>query len=283
MARASRIRECFLDPKLNQERFRYLNKEMSGGERNLYHLYWDELVNLYGTRVEYFTYQYDTSLSGHNSIYGEHTTARFTGPISFNMLVNIPSEALMLSKFGYDMNADFTGIVTVADWRSIYGTSLNDEPKSGDVIRLAETGWRTEGTPDTTTNLLSAICTNQTPAQNGTMTQSTHEFEWIRCPWIFEITERAHLDFSGNNNILLGHYVWLLKGKRFDYSYQPGIEPECHMGDVNDEERTGLLPGGSQDPSPPKEYPGNANDEARKEWDYDEGYTRRPTTEYGGY
>jgi hypothetical protein len=280
---ASRLLRCSTDPKQNQEAFRYLNKNTTEGERNLYHLYWDEMVNLYGTRVEYFTYQYDTSLSGHNPIYGEHTTANFTGPIVFNMLVNIPSESLMLSKFGYDMNADFTGVVTVADWRRIFGTSINAEPKSGDVIRLFETGWRTPDAPDTTANLLSAICSNRTPAQNATLTTTVSDYDWIRCPWIFEITERDHQDFSAANNMLLGHYIWVLKGKRFDFSYQPGIDQECHMGDVGEEKQTGILPGGSQPESPAKDYPGNVDDISNEIWNYDDGYTKRPTKEYGGY
>jgi len=283
---ASRIRDCSIDPKINQERFRYLNKDESGSERNLYHLYWDEMVNLYGTKVEVYIYNYDTSEQGHNSIYGEHTTARFAEPITINMLVNIPTESLMLSKFGYDMNSDFVGIVTVADWRSTFGSAMSAEPKSGDVVRLVEAGWREDDAPDTVQTVLSAICDNETPGNNGTFTPPEDtDYSWIRCPWIFEITERDHQDFSGSNNMLMGHYIWVLKGKRFDYSYQPGIKPECHMDVVGDETFTGIMSGGSQPVSPEKLYPGNANDKGRQVWDYEDVDKRknRNTDIYGGY
>jgi len=266
----SRLTNCSPDVKSNQEKFRYLNKENSGSERDLQYIYWDELVNLYGTKVHYYVYDYDTSLSGHDSIYGEHVTASFSDPIEINILANIPSEALMLSKFGYDMNSDFVGIVTIADWQSKFGVGLDFEPKSGDVIKLVETGWPAGVAPDGSEDLKTILCENRTPDSNGTYTTSASGLEWIRCPWIFEITERDHQDFSGANNMLMGHYIWMLKGKRFDYSYQPGIDPECHMDDVNDETFTGILSGGSQIPSDGKVYPGNANDRGREVWDYDD-------------
>ena len=279
---ASRIRECSINPKNNQDHFRYLNKDRTSGERDLFHSYWDELVNLYGTKVEVYVYNYD--IDKHNSIYGEHTTANFSQPLTINMLVNIPTESLMLSKFGYDMNSDFVGIVTVTDWRSTFGTAMSAEPKSGDVVRLMEAGWREEDTHNTTETLLSAICVNQTPDNNGTFTTDTSAYNWIRCPYIFEITERDHQDFSGSNNMLMGHYIWVLKGKRFDYSYQPDIAPECHLGPVTDETFNGILSGGSQPPSEPV-YNGDANEKSKDVWDYSDGENRksRNTDIYGGY
>jgi len=279
---ATRIRNCDPNPSNNQENTRYLNTNTTGNERDLYHLYWDELVNLYGTRVEYFRYNY--SLTSHDALYGEEPTARFSGPYNINIMCDIPSEALLLSKFGYDTNAEFNAVVTVANFEEVFGD--NAEPKSGDVIRLIETGWKEKDNPPSGVDLLSALCMNMTPGSGATFTYTVSDYEWVRCPQIYEITERDHQDFSTQNNFLFGHYIWMLKGKRFDYSYQPGIEPECHQGVVGEETFTGRLSGGAsgEPQSEDKDYPGNIDDYSNDTiWDYSSGNETRPDNVYGNY
>ena len=111
--------------------------------------------------------------------------------------------------------------------------------------------------------------TSVNPTSNTEGDAISGSARWVRCPQIFEVTDRAHQDMTLNTNTLLGHYVWVIKAKRFDYYYQPGIDPECHMGDVGEETRTGLLSGYNQDQSADKAYPGNIKDESNTIWDYD--------------
>ena len=50
----------------------------------------------------------------------------------------------------------------------------------------------------------------------------------------FEITERLDQDVNQINQ-LLGHYVWLIKAKRHDYSFEPGLSPEAVSDQVDDD------------------------------------------------
>jgi len=284
--KSSRIR-CTTWDKLNSGNgndcnpypYRPLDKDNNANERLLQQNYWWEHVNRSGTRVEYYTYNYQTS--AHDYLYGEQPLATFTGPANINVVINLPTDALLLSKFGLQTNADFTGIMAIKDFRDVFGNWA--EPKAGDLIRLVEAGWREQEFPTTSCDIF------QTPT---TFTTAIPVTSFMRCPQLFEITERLWQDFSINANPLLGHYVWILKGKRFDYSYQPGIIPECRNGIVGDDTLTGVLSGGVidpniQNPQPEKPYPGNADDNTRDDiWDY-KGDTRgdesRNTNPYGEY
>jgi len=44
-------------------------------------------------------------------------------------------------------------------------------------------------------------------------------------------------------NPLLGHYVWLIKGKRYDYSYEQGIDKEGELQQLTDDTYHGGLSG----------------------------------------
>lgn len=257
---------------------RPLNKNVNANERRLQQEYWWEYINHFGTRVDYYTYDY--SLTGHDYLYGEHPNATFSGPLKINMITIMPQDALLLSKFGLQTNSDIQAIVAIKDFKDVFG--IDAEPKSGDLIKLTEAGWRADEIPASGCNILAAV-------PPGEYTTSIPITSFVRCPQLFEITERTWQDHSLNVNTLLGHYVWVIKGKRFDYSYQPGITPECRDGVVGDDTLTGILTGGTQDPSlqnpsPEKPYPGNADDDTKDNvWDYNDGDTTRNTNPYGEY
>lgn len=291
---------CKENPRQNYESFRYLRKNNTNNERELFSIYWDELVGRYGTKVEYYTYNYDIALSGHDFVYGEHPTASFSEPLTIVALADIQSDAMLLSKFGIDTNADIMLIVTMRDYARIFGE--NAEPKSGDVIRMVEAGWDVNEVPgygsdvqEASANVLDTLCRFKDPNNAATIVypptsnlagEAISGCEvWVRSPQLFEITERKHQDFQLATNTLLGKYVWVIKGKRFDYSYQPGIEPECKMGVVGEETQTGLLSGGTQDPSDSKLYDGNIEDKSNEIWDYDDlvGDQGRDDSVYGDY
>jgi len=288
--------QCKTPPPQNFNNNRYLNKANNANERTLFESYWDELINRWNTNVEYYPYNY--SLQNQDYLYGEHTTANFETPVNIVMFADIASEAVLLSKFGIQTDADVTLIVTMSDFARIFGRDR--EPKSGDVIRLTELGWDVNEVPgygsetsSLSDNIFREICMFKGNDPATIVYPSTADSDglpisgsdvWVRCPQLFEITDRAHQDFSMRTNALLGHFVWVIKAKRFDYSYQPGIDPECRMGDVGEETQTGLLSGYGQDQSVPKVYPGNVEQDVRENiWDYENGPTARPDNIYGDY
>jgi len=277
---------CSNNLKNNWEKFRYLNKNITDNERALFANYWEELVNRYGTKAEYYVYNYSTAASAHDYLYGEQPTANYIGPFIVNVLIDIPNEALLLSKFGLQTNADFTAIITIADFQNIMGE--NNEPKSQDVVRLVEAGWESTELP-TSGEVLKQLCTMKDPDQYATINYSVTDVNFVRCPQLYEITERLWQDFGLKTTTLMGHYVWVIRGKRFDYSYQPGIIPECRQGVVSDDTRTGIATGGSQNvdfqnPQPEKPYPDNVDQDVENNiWDYNSGDTARNDNVYGKY
>ena len=56
----------------------------------------------------------------------------------------------------------------------------------------------------------------------------------------FEVTERTDQD-NAELNPLGGHYMWRLKAKRMDYSWQPGLTGERGNEQVYDDTFSGIL------------------------------------------
>ena len=304
--------------KINAEQgdspFRFTSKKKLIGPKAMIHMWWNELVSLYGTGTEYYVHGY--TLSGHDYLYGEEPTAAFSGPTYLNVLGIMESDTVLLTKFGIQTNADFTAIIP----RSLYAAKFGPEaePKSGDLIRLTEFGCDSPGAcgdpyaqeasayPLTQDQICETIFTNATstssiPASTIVISPSGYscgnpycdQLNWgkiRRCPYLFEVTQRRSENISGGYNPLMGHYVWILYCRRFDYSYEPGISPECGNQIVSDEKDIiGLQPQGPdnpdphQNPSPPKRYDQNVEDESdEKIWDYGKYPGNNPDI-YGSY
>jgi len=276
------LNSCSTSPQQNFDNSRYINKANNSNERVVFSGYWNELIGRWGTNVEYYTYNY--SLTTQDSLYGEDPVASFATPLNIVMFADIAAEAILLSKFGIQTDADLTVLVPMESYARTFGQNI--EPKSGDVIRLTELGWDVNEVPgygsatsSLSTDIFSELCLYKgnnpatlvyPPSSNSLGEAISGNDRWIRSPQLFEITDRAHQDFTLNTNMLMGHYVWVLKCKRFDYSYQPGIDQEYKMGDVGDETRTGLLSGYTQDQSPDKDYSGNIEEESDTIWDYND-------------
>ena len=93
------------------------------------------------------------------------------------------------------------------------------EPKSGDVFKLTEYGSDRPGERDGK---------------------------------LFEITERLDQDIN-KINPLLGHYVWLLKAKRYETSFEPGLTAEKGNTQVFDDAKDASAIGAT------KNYPFDVN------------------------
>jgi hypothetical protein len=165
--------------------FRYTDKSANQSERNIYSNYWRELINLYGQRVDY--YVSTVSVVSADLLYGEQPTARYAPPLPLIVAINLNENALMLSKYGLLSEDEVTAFVHISAFYDRFG--IGAEPKSGDVFQLSEYG---------------------SDRPNG------------RDGRYYEITERLDQDIA-QINPLAGHYVWLLKAKRFEWSFEPGL------------------------------------------------------------
>ena len=184
-------------PFRNDSDLRFLDKSLNANERENYDLWWKEQLHMYGTEIEYFTSSY--SLSGHDAVYGESPTERYKPGQKLIMAVNLNENAIAMKEFGLIADDEVTGFLHIGAYNEIFG--VGTEPKSGDVFNLIEFG-------------------NDRPGGRG----GKH----------FEITERIDQDVNQINPIL-GHYVWLVKAKRHDYSFEPGLSPENVSTQINDD------------------------------------------------
>ncbi|MDD4110041.1 MAG: hypothetical protein PHS54_00645 [Clostridia bacterium] len=273
---------------------RFTSKVVNENERRVIQNYWIELNKLYGTYIDFYTYDYQTS--AHDFFYGEHPLAPFSGPTPMIMMAQFNNDSLLLSKFGIRTDADATFIVPILTFRAAFNSNAA-EPKAGDLIRLTEFGWDRPGgmndintiSNETTscsgyalaTDVLELVCgstINPTISDGITCTtDSTYYSTYndvstfqhlMRGAPIFEITERRDENLTMNYNMLQGHYVWILHCKRFDYSYQPNAPREPGHDQISDETLYGKLSGGSDYAEEPKKYDQNVEDESRRIWDY---------------
>ena len=179
--------------------FRFLDKDNNECEREMVSNVMREQINLYGTKVNYFVHTYNPSYSADN-FYGEQPLAEYGIPISFIAYIDLNENSLLLSKYGFQSEDEITMYIHISSFYEAYHKpSLSAyfhgyaiEPKSGDVFKLTEYGSDRPGERD------------------GKM---------------FEVTERLDQDIN-KINPLLGHYVWLLKAKRYETSFEPGLTAE---------------------------------------------------------
>jgi len=187
--------------------FRYLDKQVNCNERENYKGWWLEQIYQYGTIIDYYTN--GTTLDRSDPIYGEEPTQTFKDPKKLIFAITLNENSVVLQKFGLMADDELTGFIPIESYTLAMSSAENPnpEPKAGDVIELTEFG-------------------SSRPGGRGAKK--------------FEITERLDQDVE-QLNPLLGHYVWLIKGKRFDYSYEQGIAPEPQLQQPTDDSYHGGL------------------------------------------
>jgi len=216
---------------VTQDKVRYLNKNNNANERANYSNWWREQIEHYGTSVDYYTSGY--SLSSHDYLYGEDPTSVYSMTGNVIMITDITNDALMLSKFGIMADCDMTAVVHINSFYDQFG--LDKEPKAGDLIRLTEYGADRPG---------------------------------LRSAPIYEITERDD-EYLPMTNPLVGHYVWYIKCKRFEYSYEPGIPNGPANIQLNDSEEYGRLAGGTNPAEVVQPYPQSVQQAANEIYEND--------------
>lgn len=231
---------------------RFLDTEKTKQEREVISQYFEEQISKYSIKTEYIQNQY--SLKKHNSIYGEHTTKKFAGKKFLNIFVIFNSDTTVLNQFGLETDGDITAFIHIQTFFDNFG--YGTEPLAGDLIKLVEYG--------------------ETNRPN------------FRGPAIFEITRRDDEDLE-QINPLIGHYVWLIRAKRYDYSFERNVEPEPRMNQVNDDVPIGTDMDDDSVQSEhivrqntEKTYEGSADESGKEIFDYDEHKKSKPNV-YGEY
>ena len=209
---------------------RYLNKSNNANERENYAKWWKEQIEHYGTSVTYFTHGY--TLTSHNFLYGEDPTSKYQKTENLVILTDITNDALMLSKFGIMADCDMTAVIHISSFYEKIG--CGKEPKAGDLIQLTEYGADRPGG---------------------------------RSAPIYEITERDD-EYLPMTNSLIGHYVWYIKCKRFEYSYEPGVEIGANNKQISDGGDYGRLAEGENPEELFQPYPDSVQNSAKCIYDY---------------
>jgi hypothetical protein len=208
----------------------------------LYSNYWREQIDKYGQKVLYYRNKYDIETA--DNIYGEQPLAGFMEPKLIIMGVQLSENALVLSKMGFQSDDMLTAYLHISSFYSVFPT--DSEPKAGDVFKLIEYGSDRPGERDGK---------------------------------LFEVTERCDEDNS-QINPLMGHYVWLLKAKRFDYSFEPDITPEKGSNQVHDDTNYGEITNSTTPTVRVSSYPGDSDTQSKTEV-YNMNVNN--TLAYGGY
>jgi hypothetical protein len=230
------------------DKVRYLNKGINDNERYLMSNYWREQIEHYGVETTYYTHGY--TLTSHNFLYGEDPTSIFlsSGPVV--MLTDITNDAIMLSKFGIMADCDMTAVIHISSYYEIFGTGK--EPKAGDLIELKEYG----GAGDR-------------PGGRGAP--------------IYEITERDDQNLQFNANHLMGHYIWVIKCKRWEYSSEPGVLAEPENLQINDSEEYGRMFDSTNMVELSVPYPDSVDGTQKCIFDHDVTDVSKDYGYYGGY
>jgi len=242
----------------DQTCFRYVDKEVIFNEEYLYSNYYREQINQYGTRITYYVNAYNV-LSADN-FYGEDPTRVFAPGRQLNVFVELSENANTLTKFGLQADDEITIYIHLSAFYSVFwdvGTQFIGATQGTDSNLLTEqqVDCENERMRTETPNVFESQY-NQVQPKAGdvfTLTEYGKGRPGNRTGKNFEVTEILDEDISRTNQ-LGGHYVWIIKGKRFEYSFEPGLKDEGGDDQVYDNSSNGILSGGSQPASPKKKY-----------------------------
>lgn len=228
------------------------DKEQNAAERCTISNAIEEAINRYGSTVAYYVNTYNVSAA--NNLYGEDPTSIYYGPTNVVMYIKLSENSITLRRLGLDSNDEITAYVHISAYNAVFSPlsvypALEQaiEPKAGDVFQMTQYGSTRPG------------------ERNGKF---------------FQITQRVDQEMDDPSmNPLGGHYMWKLYATRLDYSFEPGLSGERGSAQVFENSLNGVLSSDNQDPSPPKSYPGSADESSIKIFDQ----SINNTNIYGSY
>jgi hypothetical protein len=207
------------------------------GERFVYDLAYKDLINNFGYTIAYFVNGFN--LSAADTLYGEHPLQTFYGPVQIKSYLELDESNLALTKYGFDPQDDLTAYIHIDTFFSVFSGlsvySVNGqrvEPKAGDLIQITALGC---------------------DRPNG------------RGANIFKVTERRDQDVS-TINPMLGHYVYRLRAKRYDHTYETNAPREAGDEQVYENSFTGKLSSAmfpELSTTNEKSYPGDIDDTSK--------------------
>lgn len=265
----------------------FFNPGQFQAEQLVYDAAFRDIINSYGIPVNYYINTFN--LSAADTLYGEHPTAIFYGPVELQMYIELTENAINLSKFGFATDDEFTGYVHIRTFEeTMTGRNFYVQSSTGELLQFEDyvTYVQTESSQNVLSELLYNIVTE---------TSETGGFDLIGGQWdlynryidngqsiepksgdliqvtplgcdrpngrgakVYEITERTDQDVASLNP-LLGHYVYRLRAKRYEYSFEPGAPKEPQNQQVFENSFSGIL--SSNIPgvvaSDAKSYPGD--------------------------
>jgi len=226
----------------------FFNPENFQAEQIVYDQAFSDLINNFGIPIDYYVHTYN--LSAADNFYGEHPTSVFYGPVSIMMYVELSENAISLSRFGFASDDELTGYVHIKTFESsMSGNKFYVQTPSGELVVYDDyvKDIQTEGRQNIMTELLQNLITvRATPfiePKSGDLIQLSPlgcDRPNGRGAKVFEITERTDQDIASLNP-LLGHYIYRLKAKRYEYSFEPGAPKEPQNQQVFENSFSGIL------------------------------------------
>ena len=235
-------------------------------EQVVYDAAYKDMINSFGIPVEYYINTFN--LSAANTLYGEQPTAIFYGPISLMMYIELVESPISFSKFGLATDDELTGYIHITTFEEeMVGKSFYIQTSSGTILKYDEYIASQQTSPE---DIFKAQ-TFKTYVDNGQVVEPKSgdliQVSPLGCDRpnsrgakVFEITERVDQDIAAINP-LMGHYIYRVRGKRYEYSFEPGAPLELVNDQVFESEFSGitstLIPG--QSASAPKLYSTDVN------------------------
>jgi len=181
-------------------------------ERAIFNSVINEMVNNYGVDLEYYIHTYNTESA--DNFYAEDLDAPYFGPTKLRALQNYTHNAVPLNIMGFDADDEVTLYVTFDEFEETF-TSLGVhesngqriEPKADDMFVLSTWGC---------------------DRPNGRSAKK------------FVVTEVIDED-PEELNVMMGHYVWRIVAKRYDYSYEANVPNPEDKYQVYDNTYSGIL------------------------------------------
>jgi hypothetical protein len=274
----------------------FANPEVQQAEQLIYDAAFRDSINNFGVPVEYYINTFN--LSAADTLYGEQPTSIFYGPMVVMMYVELAENAINLSKFGFASDDQLTGYVHIKTFNNALSSKdFFIQMSNGDILQYSD--YIAFATPENNINLLTGLFQNIVTEDSCDefLTAIGNDYKVLnkyllnsyvvepkagdlvqlsplgcdrpngRGAKVFEITERMDQDVSAINP-MLGHYVYRLRAKRFEYSFEPNAPTEP----VNDQIYESVISGKVSSDitfynelTPPKVYEDNIDDTSKQD------------------